>query len=228
LAGISKELSPRTIITGGHLDYIKHCKCEFGEYVQVHEPHNNSMASCTVGALALRPTGNVQGSHYFLSLSTGKVICRARATKVPMLDDVIDRVNKLACQQQRYPQLVFGDRNQAIVDEDDIDDISHHEDQEDDNHDEDDEEYLPPPNVDDDWSDNDDDHNQDDDDENDDNDEEPHIIDEDDENDDQHQNIGYGIIDNNDGVDDQHDEDPGVDGYEEDLGVQEQDNNENA
>jgi hypothetical protein len=51
--GVSQTLSPRTIVTGLHIDYKKHCRIEFGQYAQTHEQHTNSMASRTVGALAL-------------------------------------------------------------------------------------------------------------------------------------------------------------------------------
>jgi hypothetical protein len=56
--GISQTQSPRQIVTGQSVDFHRHCKYEFGEYVQTHENHDNSMGSRTVGALALRPTGN--------------------------------------------------------------------------------------------------------------------------------------------------------------------------
>jgi len=36
---------------------------QFGTYVQVHEPHNNSLLPRTTGAIALRPSGNIQGGH---------------------------------------------------------------------------------------------------------------------------------------------------------------------
>jgi hypothetical protein len=60
--GVSANMSPRTVVTGHVIDYVRHCKYEFGEYVQVHEEHDNSMSSRTVGALAMRPTGNAQGN----------------------------------------------------------------------------------------------------------------------------------------------------------------------
>ena len=72
--GIHLTLSPCTIVTGLTIDYDKHCKLQFGTYVQVHEQHNNSMIPRTSGAIALRPTGNAQGSYYFLSLHSGKCI----------------------------------------------------------------------------------------------------------------------------------------------------------
>jgi len=64
--GIHPTLSPRTIVTGSKNDFDK----------QVHEQHNNSMMPRTSGAIALRPTGNAQGSYYFLSLHSGKhIVC---------------------------------------------------------------------------------------------------------------------------------------------------------
>jgi hypothetical protein len=72
--GVSADMSPRTIITGQTVDFTRHCKYEFGEYVQTHEQHDNSMAPRTIGALAMRPTGNAQGNYYFFSLSTGRII----------------------------------------------------------------------------------------------------------------------------------------------------------
>jgi hypothetical protein len=72
--GISKTLSPRTIVTGQSINYLRHCKLEFEEYCQTHEQHNNSMAPCTIGAIALRPTRNFHGTYLFMSLNTGKII----------------------------------------------------------------------------------------------------------------------------------------------------------
>ena len=57
---IVPNMSPRAIITGQTIDFNKHCKYEFGEYVHTHEQHTNNMTPRTVGALALRPTGNQQ------------------------------------------------------------------------------------------------------------------------------------------------------------------------
>jgi hypothetical protein len=133
--GVSDNLSPRTIITGQTVDFNRHCKYEFGQYVQTHEQHDNSMTPRTIGALAMRPTGNAQGNYYFFSLSTGRIINRVHATKLPMPDDVIERVHSLARRQKANPGLVFLDRNQApdaAIDEHDVDD-----------EDDDDSDYVP-------------------------------------------------------------------------------------
>ena len=118
-------MSPRTIITGRHVDYNKHCKYEFGQYVQVHDQHDNTMLPRTTGALALRPTGNAHGNSYFFSLTTGRVLNRVHATPLPMPDNVIKRVETLACRQRANPGLVFGDREQQPIN--DLDDYYYDE-----------------------------------------------------------------------------------------------------
>ena len=51
------------------------------------------MESQTIGALALRPTRNHQGGHYFHSLSSGRRIDRTHWNEIPIPDEVIARVN---------------------------------------------------------------------------------------------------------------------------------------
>jgi Zinc knuckle len=94
--GVSTTLSPRTIVTGLTIDYNNHCQLEFGAYVQTHEAHDNSMATRTTGAIALRPTGNQQGTFYFYSLTTGRILTRNHWTSLPMPAEVIDRIHVLS------------------------------------------------------------------------------------------------------------------------------------
>jgi hypothetical protein len=68
--GISQTMSPRSIVTGLDVDYNKHCRIEYGQYVQTHKKHDNSMVTQAVGALALRPTGNQQEGYYLYSRSS--------------------------------------------------------------------------------------------------------------------------------------------------------------
>ena len=98
--GVSDVLSPRAIVTGSRISYEAHCQLEFGSYVQTHEPHDNSMATRTTGALALRPTGNDQGGYYFFSLTTGRRLNRNNWTPLPMPADVIDRVRTFCRRDQ--------------------------------------------------------------------------------------------------------------------------------
>jgi hypothetical protein len=115
-SAISDCLSPSEIVLRRGLDYQKHCQLEFGEYVQTHEATDNTMAPRTVGALALRPSGNAQGGHLFYSLSTGKVLHRNHWTALPMPQEVIDRVTVLA--SAAPTGLTFIDRLQEIVGDD--------------------------------------------------------------------------------------------------------------
>ena len=111
--GISKILSPRTIITGKQINYLKHCKLEFGEYVQTHEEHDNTLTTRTIGAISLRPTGNSQGTHLFLNLNTGRIISRNKWTVLPMPEEVIQQVNQLG---NNTPLELIGDSDELGLD----------------------------------------------------------------------------------------------------------------
>ena len=116
--GVSASISPKELETGVALDANKHCVVPFGAYVQNHEEHNNAMASRTVGAIALRPTGNAQGGHYFFSLQTGRRKSRNHWTEVPLPADPIARVEQIA-EYKALNRLEFGDRqNQPEADDD--------------------------------------------------------------------------------------------------------------
>jgi hypothetical protein len=93
---VSRDISPRELITGVKIDFNKHIRAEFGEYVQVHEEHDNTMKTRTTGVIATKPTGNTQGGHWFYSLATGWMLDRRRWTSLPMPADVIERINVLA------------------------------------------------------------------------------------------------------------------------------------
>jgi hypothetical protein len=105
--GVSSTLSPRALMTGFNLDYNKHCRLEFGSYVQTHEEHDNSLQLRTTGAIALRPTGNRQGGYYFMSLTTGRKLTRNCWTALPVPQDVIDRVNTLGRRSNAASALSF-------------------------------------------------------------------------------------------------------------------------
>jgi len=94
--GVHEAMSPRTIITGLHISHDKHCALELGSYAQIHEEHDNSMTARTSGAIALRPTGNIQGSHYFLNINSGRRVARNNWTALPMPNEVIHAVHRLA------------------------------------------------------------------------------------------------------------------------------------
>ena len=138
--GISQTLSPRTLLTGQTWSYTTHCKLVFGDYIQTHEKHDNSMATRTIGAIALHPTGNTQGGYFFFSLSTGRVLNRGRWTSLPMPNEVIDRVHCMARQEHGNSGLLFEDRdhNPLVDPHDDGDNDSTYQPEEDEDDDDDD------------------------------------------------------------------------------------------
>ena len=95
------------------------------------------MATRTIGAIALRPTGNTQGGYFFFSLSTGSVLNRGRWTGLPMPNEVIDRVHTMARQEHGSNGLIFEDRDHIPIvnPNDDGDDDSTYYPGEDDNDD---------------------------------------------------------------------------------------------
>ena len=54
---------------------------------------NNSMYERTSGAIALMPSGNLEGSWYFYLLHNGEVVKRNKATTMPITDDIIAYLN---------------------------------------------------------------------------------------------------------------------------------------
>ena len=117
--GVSPTISPRTLITGKRVTQ-RHFNLEFGEYVQVHEKSDNTMRARTVGAIALRPTGNEEGSYYFMSLETGRRINRTHWTPLPLSENAIRRVHQLADESKAAQGLTFAWRDGSeIINEDD-------------------------------------------------------------------------------------------------------------
>jgi hypothetical protein len=90
--GIAETLSPREIVLRQSLNCNKHCQLKFGTYIQTHEQHDNGMGSRTTGALALPPTGNAQGGHHFMRVTSGRCLAQNNWTPLLMPQDVFERV----------------------------------------------------------------------------------------------------------------------------------------
>jgi len=75
----------------------------------------------TSGAIALRPSGNEQGGYYFLSLHTGKRILRNHWTILPMPNDVVDAIHRLAAASKQVGGITFMDKYGNILTKDDKD-----------------------------------------------------------------------------------------------------------
>lgn len=92
------NVSPREMFLGRKIDVNIECRLQFGVYVQVHEDDviTNTMKARTVGAIALGPAGNLQGSYNFLNLNTWRVIRRRSWTELPLPTDVMKAIDAKA------------------------------------------------------------------------------------------------------------------------------------
>jgi hypothetical protein len=117
------------------LNFNAHCKVEFGEYVQTHEEHDNTMQSRTIGAIATRPS-NGEGGYYFISLSTGRRINCRSWTPMTMPAEVIAQVHRLARRSKAKKTLTFTNTSDEDLDvlytaigqdEDDVDPVNEHD-----------------------------------------------------------------------------------------------------
>ena len=111
--GVSQILPPVKNLEGIALDYNLHFQVIFGEYVHMYNSTDNTMKSRTTGAIALGPSGNLQGGVSFYSLTTGKILHRTKeyydSMKMPV--DAIRRIKYICKQQKSVPGLTFSDCN---------------------------------------------------------------------------------------------------------------------
>ena len=103
--GVSSEHSLRYLITSSELKWKKHVVIEFGAYVQCHKEHSNKVTPRTMGAACMGPTGNAQGGHWFISLTSRAGIACHRWTELPMPQEAIDHVAAIG-QEQKMPETI--------------------------------------------------------------------------------------------------------------------------
>ena len=121
--GVSTSLSPSAIITGHVPAYSKHCRVPFGTYCQIHNDSDKSMKARTTGGIALRPTGNTQGSHYFYAINTARRVTARNWTALPMPADVIQFLNRQAHRLRVRKGLYFQLRDKSEVPENETSDV---------------------------------------------------------------------------------------------------------
>jgi hypothetical protein len=95
--GVSETYAPREIVTGMKLDFTKHCKVEFGAYVEASfdDEITNTLKERTHSCISLGTSGNIQGSIKCLDLETGRVVKRRTFKVLQMPERVIKRVIKM-------------------------------------------------------------------------------------------------------------------------------------
>ncbi len=115
-SGVSANLSPRELVIRHKLDFKKHCRAQFGSYCEVHDEPvpTNSMISRTTPAIVLGPTGNLQGTYKFFSLTTGKKIKQRQFLPYSMPDTVIARVEQYGKENALPGIFDFADRNGVL------------------------------------------------------------------------------------------------------------------
>jgi hypothetical protein len=86
------------------------------------------MTARTAPTIALGPTGNQRGSHYFLSLRHGRVLRRTRWDELSMSQDVIDRVSAIGHLQGMPQTLTFADAYDRELSDTDFDVDDEHDD----------------------------------------------------------------------------------------------------
>jgi len=87
----------------------KDCKLKFGTYVQIHAEHPNSLMACTTATITLRPTSNMQGSHYFLNIDSNRHVTANNWTILSMSTEVIETMHQLAAACRKHKGIVFTD-----------------------------------------------------------------------------------------------------------------------
>ena len=91
---ITNLLGPRLLLLGDLPDYNKICQIPFGAYCEVFDnpDPSNTSKSRTTPAIALCPANNLQGSYYFLSMNTWKILCQRQWTEMPLTPALIEQV----------------------------------------------------------------------------------------------------------------------------------------
>jgi hypothetical protein len=93
--GVSSKMSPAMIVQGVLKPNIKNKRIVYGSYALVYTGTSNNMKARSIPAIVLRAS-NQHGRHYFMSLYSGKRIHSYEWKELPVDDDVIERVEELA------------------------------------------------------------------------------------------------------------------------------------
>ena len=148
--GISQYYSPAVIMNRRPLDYNKHCKHSFGEYVQAGQQNDptNTPIERTIDAIYMRPNDNQQGGHRVMNLNTGKIITRNKVITIPLTKIVQNKVEQMA-KDQGITQIKFTNKrgiqlpNLDWIAGVDYDDYNNNNDQDQEHDQEQDQDYIP-------------------------------------------------------------------------------------
>jgi hypothetical protein len=90
-SGVSEKWILRDLISRHQLNAKLHCKTPFGAYCKMHTGPDitNTIEPRTKWGVCMGPTGNLQGSYKFMSLTNGKKISWHKCTEMPMTEAVM-------------------------------------------------------------------------------------------------------------------------------------------
>ena len=75
------------------------------------------MGQRTLSCICLSPTGNIQGGHWFMSLTSGEKLIRHRWTELPMPREAITRINAIGKRQKMPTMITYSNRHGAELPE---------------------------------------------------------------------------------------------------------------
>ena len=106
MTGISRTMSPSTIVLGLPKPNMKYKTIVFGAHAMVYTGTDNKMNARSIPAIALNAS-NEHGGHYFMSLYSGKRIHSYEWRELPIDEEVITRVEELA-EEEEAPEMKRG------------------------------------------------------------------------------------------------------------------------
>jgi hypothetical protein len=97
------------------LDAKLHCRAPFGSYCETHEDPDitNTLDPRTKWGICMGPTGNLQESYNFLSLSTGKKVTQRKFREMPITNSVIKKVEEMPVKDGAVNGISFKNRKEV-------------------------------------------------------------------------------------------------------------------
>lgn len=107
------------------LNTQQYFRFQFGSYGQMFDNNNpsNDLTKRTIGSICFGPTGNIQGTYYFMSINTGCRISRNQFHLLPIPAEVIKYINSIYKHQEQPKQMIFMDGRHRLFD-DYVDDVA--------------------------------------------------------------------------------------------------------
>ncbi len=111
--GVSATYSLRELLVRWRLEYKKHCRVLPETYCKVHDEPvpSSTMMAHTHKAIALGPTGNLQGSVKFFCLMMGWVLKRQSFMAIPMPSCIIKRIDMIGLRKKQGREFCFVNHN---------------------------------------------------------------------------------------------------------------------